>query len=175
MAQIVDGVGVAKGVFYWYFDSKEQLFYSLLDETRRDVGAAQQAALRRETDPLARIEVYLRSTIEWTSKNAERGRLFGAAEADPHLRMRRDTGRAKARRQLEGLIRDAMDSGALPPGDVALAAAFAMGILMTLNRYLDDDYPPDEIADAIVGYTLGGLTGGAKQVGVSRPRREPSS
>jgi hypothetical protein len=68
-----------------------------------------------------------------------------------------------------------MDSGALPVGDITLAAAFAMGILMTLNRYLDEDYPPDEIADAIVGYTLGGLTGGATQVGASRPRRGPSS
>ena len=37
VADIVDGVGVGKGVFYWYFSSKEELFIEILRTSQRDM------------------------------------------------------------------------------------------------------------------------------------------
>ena len=34
VAEIVDSLGVGKGVFYWYFESKEQLFLELMARAR---------------------------------------------------------------------------------------------------------------------------------------------
>jgi len=35
VAQIVQGIGVGKGVFYWYFDSKEELFLDPREDSTR--------------------------------------------------------------------------------------------------------------------------------------------
>ena len=40
VAEIVEGLGVGKGVFYWYFDSKEALFLAILDDAQRDLRRA---------------------------------------------------------------------------------------------------------------------------------------
>src|SRR3546814_2813858 len=45
VSQIVAGLGVGKGVFYWYFDSKEQLFLEILREAQTDLRRKQQQAI----------------------------------------------------------------------------------------------------------------------------------
>ena len=35
VSEIVTGLGVGKGVFYWYFDSKDALFHALMDDQER--------------------------------------------------------------------------------------------------------------------------------------------
>ena len=37
VAEIVEGLGVGKGVFYWYFPSKEQLFREILHDAQQDL------------------------------------------------------------------------------------------------------------------------------------------
>ena len=37
VAEIVDGMGVGKGVFYWYFSSKEELFGEILRDAQHDL------------------------------------------------------------------------------------------------------------------------------------------
>ncbi len=58
VAEIVEGLGVGKGVFYWYFDSKEELLLGqILKDAQTDLRRRQQAAIGDEADPLARIEL----------------------------------------------------------------------------------------------------------------------
>src|SRR4029450_10671984 len=40
VAELVSGLGVGKGVFYWYFESKEQLFVEILREEQLDLRRA---------------------------------------------------------------------------------------------------------------------------------------
>ena len=54
VAEIVEGLGVGKGVFYWYFDSKEALFLAILDDAQRDLRRRQGDAIREAGDPLER-------------------------------------------------------------------------------------------------------------------------
>src|SRR4051794_22018200 len=60
VSEIVSGLGVGKGVFYWYFDSKEQLFLEILRDAQTDLRRKQQQAIAEESDPVARIEKGLR-------------------------------------------------------------------------------------------------------------------
>ena len=57
VSEIVAGLGVGKGVFYWYFDSKEQLFLEILREAQTDLRRRQQQAIADEDDPIRRIEL----------------------------------------------------------------------------------------------------------------------
>ena len=47
VADIVDGIGVGKGVFYWYFSSKEELFVEILRDLAEGHAAAPAASHRR--------------------------------------------------------------------------------------------------------------------------------
>ncbi|HMQ28904.1 MAG TPA: helix-turn-helix domain-containing protein, partial [Acidimicrobiales bacterium] len=51
--EIVGGLGVGKGVFYWYFSSKEELFLHILRDAQQDLRRAQMAAIVDEPDPIA--------------------------------------------------------------------------------------------------------------------------
>src|SRR5919205_989527 len=90
VADIVDGLQVGKGVFYWYFSSKEELLLEILSEGQLDLRRAQQEAIASCTTPLARIEAGIRRSIEWLAHNRTHVQLiqFAATEErfEPHLR-----------------------------------------------------------------------------------------
>jgi len=65
VAEIVQGLGVGKGVFYWYFASKEELFLEILRDAQRQLRRRQEAAIADEPDPVRRIELGIRASIAW--------------------------------------------------------------------------------------------------------------
>ena len=64
---IVDRLGVGKGVFYWYFDSKDALMRQVLLDAQQGLRQAQREAIAGEHDPVRRIEQGIRASIEWLS------------------------------------------------------------------------------------------------------------
>ncbi len=104
VSEIVAGLGVGKGVFYWYFDSKEQLFLEILRDAQTDLRRRQQQAIGDEDDPIGRIELGLRASLD-----VGRG-SSGPQQADPvrghrgHLR-RRPAARTGHRRGRRGQAR----------------------------------------------------------------------
>src|SRR3984957_15354570 len=69
VTDIVDGLGVGKGVFYWYFSSKEELFRQILSDAQRDLRRAQRQALADEPDPVRRIEAGIGASVTWLDDN----------------------------------------------------------------------------------------------------------
>jgi AcrR family transcriptional regulator len=67
VASIVDGLGVGKGVFYWYFQSKDELLSEILADSLRSMRLAQRDAIAGEHDPARRIEQGIRATLHWLS------------------------------------------------------------------------------------------------------------
>jgi AcrR family transcriptional regulator len=55
VVDICDAAGVAKGLFYWYFPTKETLFAELVRSMRLRLRRAQADAIDPTTDPLTRI------------------------------------------------------------------------------------------------------------------------
>src|SRR5438105_10188414 len=78
VAEIVQGMGVGKGVFYWYFDSKEELLAEILKEAQLDLRRRQQQFIASESDPdpLRRIELGIRATMEWIDGHRHLSILF---------------------------------------------------------------------------------------------------
>ena len=56
VAEITEGLGVGKGVFYWYFESKDDLLRAILSDAQRDLRRRQRAAIANATTPSERIE-----------------------------------------------------------------------------------------------------------------------
>jgi AcrR family transcriptional regulator len=65
VGDICDELGVGKGVFYWYFKSKEALFKELLLDCLQRLRRAQDAAIKEAADPVGRIEGGIRASIDF--------------------------------------------------------------------------------------------------------------
>src|SRR5438270_11858561 len=109
VAEIVHGLGVGKGVFYWYFASKEELFLEILRDAQRQLRRRQEAAIADEPDPVRRIELGIRASIAWFDENREVVKLlqFAATEERfaPVLRRGQDVaGADPARHAKEGIV-----------------------------------------------------------------------
>lgn len=85
MIDIAHSAGVAKGLFYWYFDSKEGLFREIILDLQERLRVAQYEAVRVTDDPLAQL--YL-GTVESVRFVAKHHRLYGMlrhVSSDPVL------------------------------------------------------------------------------------------
>src|SRR5688500_484074 len=52
---IVRSAGVAKGLFYWYFENKEAVFRELVESARHQMRRYQASAMDPTADPLVRL------------------------------------------------------------------------------------------------------------------------
>jgi TetR/AcrR family transcriptional repressor of mexJK operon len=169
VAEIVEGLGVGKGVFYWYFDSKEALFLAILDDAQRDLRRRQGDAIREAGDPLERIEAGLRASMTWTAQHPEMLRLFQLAASEAGFAAQLHRGEQVAVDEAAAQIAEAMDAGLIAESDAVLIAQAMIGVMHRLvaRRLLDDAG-----IDAGVAFCLHGVLGAAD---TSAPPRRVSA
>ena len=161
VSEIVNGVGVGKGVFYWYFESKDQLLIEILRDALRDLRKTQADAMADAEDPLPRLEVGIRASIRWSAANTDITQLvlFGWTEASfaKVLRKGRDIVVADTAR----LIEQAIEQGHIVEGDPVMMALAIRAVIDQLAReYATGDGPPDDdMVETAVRMCLRGVTG----------------
>ncbi|MEY2398991.1 MAG: hypothetical protein QOJ00_2165 [Actinomycetota bacterium] len=161
VADIVDGLQVGKGVFYWYFSSKEELLLEILRDGQLDLRRAQRDAIAGLDTPLARIEAGIRRSIEWLANNRQYVTLiqFAATEERfiPHLRRGSDVAVA----DLVKHVKDGIADGSLADGDPVVISHAILGVTNHLARtfVLQGGEDARTVADAAVDFCLGGLRG----------------
>ena len=173
VTEIVSGLGVGKGVFYWYFTSKEELFIEILRGAQRDLRRTQDKAIASEEDPVARIELGIRASIRWLADNRDYFTLFQFASSEerfaPLLRLGEEVAVADAARH----IRAGMDAGRIDEGDPTGLGHAILGVTNQMVRVLlfEKGEEPGRVADAVVRFCLGGLRGisGVIAVGAHTP------
>jgi AcrR family transcriptional regulator len=161
VSEIVSGLGVGKGVFYWYFDSKEQLFLEILRDAQTDLRRKQQQAIGDEQDPVRRIELGLRASMAWSEAHRDHNKLiqFAATEAAFGEALRRSQDIAVA--DVVKHVKEAMAAGRVRDTDPDVLAHAMVGVAGHLTRtfiYERGD-PADSVADATVAFCLHGLLG----------------
>ena len=161
VADIVRHERVGKGVFYWYFSSKEELFGEILRRGLAGLRHAQADAIAGAEDPLTRIERGVRASMRYYITHRKLFGLFEMAAADDAfaalLRRGQETIVADTVRHLkdgivEGVIRDA---------DPHLLADCIVGVVNRLIRTLVrgelDPAHAEEVIDSAVAFCLDGL------------------
>ena len=163
VADIVESLGVGKGVFYWYFESKDDLFLEILASSSHDLRRLQQAAIGDEPDPLRRIELGIRASLRWFRDHRHLFNLsqFAATEERFAAVLRQND--AVAIDDITRHLKEAMADGSIPDQDPTMLAHALVGTTRHLARtYLyHGDEPVDVVADVAVRFVLGGLTAGA--------------
>lgn len=150
--------GTALGTFYTYFDSKEELFRSLVQEMSNKVKAHAGAAVKPGMNPFAVEQAALGSFLAFAREHKEIYRIIDEAEFVDPASYRAHYERTAAR-ILERLRKGAA-AGAVR-ADVEEAHAWAvMGMNVFLGlRYAvwDADRPLEEVAAAANGLLREGL------------------
>jgi AcrR family transcriptional regulator len=163
VAEIVQALGVGKGVFYWYFRSKEELLLEILRESQQELRRRQQQAIGDEPEPLRRIELGIRASMAWFEEHRHLFNLFQFAATEerfaPMLRRGQDVAVADAVRHVkEGIV-----EGAVRDDDPTVLAHAILGVTSHLARtfLLERGESSTEVADAAVAFCLDGLRGAA--------------
>ncbi len=67
---IVQAAGVAKGLFYWYFENKEALFRELVELNRLNLRRAQADAIDPDAEPLLQIRQGAEASVRYMARYA---------------------------------------------------------------------------------------------------------
>ena len=166
VADIVDGIGVGKGVFYWYFSSKEELFTEILRTAQTDLRRTQRKAIGGIDDPVRRIEEGIRAGALWMANNPDLRRLFEFARTDESFVKAIRIGQRRHVADAVEHLQAAIDAGLIPDRD---PVALAHGILGVTNQltmtYLDGAgggatrRSAEEVADLVVSICRNGFAG----------------
>jgi AcrR family transcriptional regulator len=159
VSDIVEALGVGKGVFYWYFSSKEELLAELLKSSNHSLRKRQQEAIGDESDPVRRIELGIRASLEWFHAHREYFSIIAFAATDetfaPVLRRNREIAIADTIRHLK----DGIVEGRIVDEDPELLAHSIHGVVSELTRHAlaERSEPVDRVADLAVAFCLRGL------------------
>ncbi|MFP5297765.1 MAG: TetR/AcrR family transcriptional regulator [Actinomycetota bacterium] len=162
VGDICDELGVGKGVFYWYFKSKEALFMELLRSVLLRLRRAQHSAIEGNPDPVTRIEQGIRASIDFF--RAEPGYLSVMRTAARYEEFSHflHEGQEVVASDTALHIKEGMAAGQIRHGDPELMAHGILGaIFHFVEVYFDQnggastDRP--QLADEAVAFCLKGL------------------
>ena len=161
VAEVVQGMGVGKGVFYWYFSSKEELFLEILKDAQHELRRYQQQAFGDEEDPVRRIELGIRSSMEWLSENRHLFTLLQFAASEERFAPSLRRGGEVAVADVAKHVKDAIVAGKVRDADPIWLSHAILGVTNQLARtfLFEKGEPPELVADAVVAFCLDGLVG----------------
>jgi len=159
VTDIVEGLGVGKGVFYWYFASKEELLRQILVEAQRDLRRAQLRAIEDEPDPVRRIEAGIRTTVTWLDKNRHLFTLMEFARTEERFAPLIRQGEEQAVADALPHVKAGMAAGLIRRDDPLVVAHAILGVTDRLARVLvlEQGRPAEEAGAAAVAFCLEGI------------------
>lgn len=161
VAEIVQGLGVGKGVFYWYFESKDDLLLAILKESQHDLRKAQQMKIGDERDPLRRIELGIRASMRWFADNKHLVTLVQFAATEERFSPALRRGQEVALADVVKHVKDGIVAGEIRDQNPEVLGYALLGVTGNLARELIHRHgeSPEAVADAAIAFCLKGLTG----------------
>ena len=133
--QLTNAVGISKGSFYKFFDSKELLFFTVLEDIHTECFAAAQNALQENAAfaPAARAAETILAACRWLAET--KAFVFIEQDADFLLHRLPENVKTAHYHDDETHIRALLEAGGLQPkGGMALAAATVRGLILTVSH-----------------------------------------
>ncbi|MEI8241614.1 MAG: TetR/AcrR family transcriptional regulator [Actinomycetota bacterium] len=132
ISDICAAAGVAKGLFYWYFPTKESLFAELVRTMRHQLRRAQAAAMEPSADPVTRLRQGAEASVRFMAAHQTYFALLDVERLDaalaPVMREGSDVYASDVRR----LIMEAQREGLVPDGDPTF---YVVGVLGAVSSF----------------------------------------
>ena len=146
---IVRSAGVAKGLFYWYFDNKDALFRELVESTRQKIRVQQASAIDPSANALVRIRQGVEASVRFMAENRRLYTMFGLESLDAELTEVLRAGGDIHAVDTARHIREGIDEGLIRDDDPLLLAWAVVGAVSSfteLHRTGRIDRPLAEVA-----------------------------
>jgi AcrR family transcriptional regulator len=162
ISDICQRAGVAKGLFYWYFPTKLDLFAELVRSMRQRLRRAQADAMDPEDDPLDRLRDATVASVRFLAEHAAFFELVDVERADPAVRdVLRDHSGVYVDDVLV-LIRDAQAAGQaidVDPGVLALGVLGAVSSFSGAWRSGRIEADADELSELVGDWVVRAIGG----------------
>jgi AcrR family transcriptional regulator len=160
---ICNAAGVAKGLFYWYFENKDALFADLVRTMRLRLRQTQGAAIDPSADALTRLHQGAEASVRFMAEHNSFFALLEVESSDPRvLALRREGNQIHAADTL-ALITEAQSSGQLADDHdaklLALGVNAAVAHFSHFHRTGQIDLPVDELARFVADWVVRALAG----------------
>lgn len=159
ISDIVNDVGVGKGVFYWYFESKDALFLEILKTGQRSMRRAQHESLKELSNPVLRIEAGIRAAVHWLANNNDLRRLISFARTERLFLDSIQRGERYLVADTMTELAHAIELGMIENRDPEATAYALLGLANKLTQvYIDvKGQDPERVADAVISFCRHGI------------------
>jgi AcrR family transcriptional regulator len=133
VVDICQAAGVAKGLFYWYFDTKEALFAELVRSMRLSLRRTQARAMAASDDPVVQLRLGTEASVLFMAEHSAYFSLLEIERTDERVAPVLREGTDVYSRDVRRLITEAQRIGAVPDDlDADLAS---LGIVATVSSF----------------------------------------
>lgn len=164
ISDICAAAGVAKGLFYWYFPTKESLFAELVRTMRLALRRAQAAAMQPDADPVTRIRQGAEASVRFMAEHQPYFALLDVERTDDAMADVLKEGSDVYARDVRRLVAEAQAQGLVPDADPSFYAVGVMGAVSSFShahRMGRVQMPIDELAQLVGDWVTRALTGRA--------------
>lgn len=164
LGEIALGAGVGRTTFYDYFDDRDDVIASLVEETLPGVIAELIKSVPDNLDTRSRLARLASTTVEFVATDPVFGVILhqeaGRMGLDAQERIRES--HAQLATELAAIYRQGVQEGVFRPMPGYLAARFIQDTIMSAARALiDDGTRLEEVRQGVETFLLGGLGPGS--------------
>jgi len=163
---IADEVRLLKGSIYYYFSSKEELLFVIVERAHAAL-LEKLAEAEQIADPVERLRVAIKGHVENVASNIVPVTIFFndfRSLSKAHRAAILDERRSYESRMRE-MIGQAQAAGAFPPDlDLNLATKAVLGMTNWVYKWFREsgDLSPSEIGEIFAAFVFGGLVSGGR-------------
>ena len=163
LGEIALAAGVGRTTFYDYFDDRDDVIASLVEEKLPDVIAELIESVPEGLDTAERLAKLASATVEFVATD----RVFGVilhrevGRMGPEAQHRIQESHAQLATELSSIYRAGVEQGVFRQMPGYLAGRLIQDTIMSAARALiDDDSRREEVTDEVEAFLLGGLGAG---------------
>lgn len=164
LGEIALGAGVGRTTFYDYFDDRDDVIASLVEEKLPDVIGELIESVPQDLDTAARLARLASLTVEFVATD----RVFGVilhqevGRMGPVAQERIRASHSELATELASIYTTGVSEGVFRPLPNYLAGRLIQDTIMSAARALIDDHSRmSEVTDGVEAFLLGGLGAGA--------------
>jgi AcrR family transcriptional regulator len=154
---ICERAGVAKGLFYWYFPTKLDLFGELVRSMRQRLRRAQADAMGDLVDPIERLRAGTAASVRFMAEHATFFALVDVERTDAAIRDVLRAGSGVYLDDVVTLVDEARRGGRAIDTDPKVLALGVLGAVSSFSnawRSGQIDLPADELAEIVADWVV---------------------
>ena len=159
MDQIAEQVGVAKGTIYLYFDSKENLYLEILEDTYEEIESILEKEIAKDDSAPKKLKKMLRLIFTFYLQHIDVLRILSRDETHlirehfeftEHWRLRRI-------KLYQKILEKGIKEGSFRPANTKLTALIIFGLVRSVMFFYQTDKNAGEIAEEVYSMISDGI------------------